>query len=70
MNHLCTMYEKGELFDLHEWVSPEALDIIIGALPLFEEPYVLKAIFEHFGEKFNYDEIRWAVAEFRRRQNA
>ncbi|HAD11614.1 MAG TPA: DNA helicase RecQ [Saprospirales bacterium] len=66
MNHLATMYERGELLDISLWVSPEPCDIIQGALPMFEEPYQLKPLYEHFSERFNYDEIRWAIADFRK----
>lgn len=65
-NHLATMYERGELFNIDQWISPEVCDIIQGALPLFEEPYQMKPIFEHFSERFTFDEIRWAVAAYRR----
>lgn len=68
MGHLATMYERGELIDLGQWVSPEECDIIQGALPLFEEPYQLKIIHEHFGERFNFDKIRFAIADYRRNQ--
>ncbi|MBK6995809.1 MAG: hypothetical protein IPH31_13080 [Lewinellaceae bacterium] len=47
------MYERGELLDISRWVSPEECDLIQGALSLFEEPYQMKAIHEHFGERFN-----------------
>lgn len=67
MNHLATMYECGELLDISRWVSPEECDIIQGALPLFEEPYQMKPIFEHFNERFDYDKIRWALASYRRK---
>jgi ATP-dependent DNA helicase RecQ len=66
MSHLATMYERGELVDINQWVMPEELDLIQGALSLFEEPYQLKPIFEHFNERFNYDKIRWAIADFKR----
>lgn len=66
VNHLATMYERGELFNIDQWISPEVCDIIQGALPLFEEPYQMKPIFEHFSERFTFDEIRWAVAAYRR----
>jgi ATP-dependent DNA helicase RecQ len=69
MSHLATMYERGELVDLNQWVRPEELDLIQGALSLFEEPYQLKVIYEHFNEKFNYDKIRWAIADFKRQHN-
>jgi ATP-dependent DNA helicase RecQ len=66
LSHLATMYERGEMLDIGQWVSPEECDIIQGALPLFEEPYVMKAIFEHFNERYNYDKIRFAIADYRR----
>jgi len=66
MGHLATMYERGELIDLSQWVSAEECDIIQGALSLFEEPYQMKVIHEHFGGRFNYDQIRFAIADFRR----
>jgi ATP-dependent DNA helicase RecQ len=69
LSHLATMYERGELLDLQKWVSPEECDIIQGALPLFEEPYQTKAIFEHFEARFSYDKIRFAIADFRRNQD-
>ncbi|MBV6439619.1 MAG: DNA helicase RecQ [Haliscomenobacteraceae bacterium CHB4] len=64
--HLAQMYERGETLDLDRWVSPEECDIIQGALPLFEEPYQMKAIYEHFNERYNYDKIRFAIADARR----
>ncbi len=69
VNHLATMYERGELMKVDQWVSAEACDLIQGALPLFEEPFQLKAIFEHFQERYHYDEIRWAIADYRRSRN-
>lgn len=68
MSHIATMYERGEMVDLSAWVGPEEMDIIQGALSLFEEPYQLKEIREHFNERFNYDEIRWSIADFRRKK--
>lgn len=68
MNHLATMYERGELIDIEQWLGAEECDVIQGALPLFEEPYVLKAIYEHFGGRFSYDQIRWAIADHRKKK--
>ncbi len=68
VSHLATMYERGELLDIGQWVSPEEMDIIQGALPLFEEPYLLKVIFEHFGGRFSHDAIRMSVADAKRRR--
>ncbi len=66
LSHLCTMYERGELVDYRSWISEEEMDIIKGALPLFEEPYVMKDIFEHFQQQYGYEKIRWAIADTRR----
>lgn len=68
MGHLATMYERGELLDIRQWVTAEECDFIQGALALFEEPFQLKSIYEHFGERYNYDKIRFAVADFRRKK--
>ncbi|MBN8678754.1 MAG: DNA helicase RecQ [Chitinophagales bacterium] len=67
INHLATMYERGELINIDQWVSPEECDIIQGALPLFTEPYQVKPIFEHFSERYSFDQIRWALADFRKK---
>jgi ATP-dependent DNA helicase RecQ len=66
VGHLASMYERGELLDIGQWVSPEECDMIQGALPLFEEPYPLRSIFDHFDGRFQIDKVRWAVAAFRR----
>lgn len=68
VGHLAAMYEKGENLDIGQWISPEAVDIICGALPLFQEPYKLADIFEHFGQQFSFDQIRMAIADFNRRR--
>ncbi len=65
-SHLATMYEGGEMLDLYDWIGPEELDLIQGALLLFREPYQVKEISEHFSDQFGYDKIRWAIADYRR----
>lgn len=67
VSHLAVMYERGELLDIRQWVTADECDYIQGALPLFQEPYQLKEIFEHFQQRFDYDKIRWAIADFRRK---
>ncbi len=67
-SHLATMYERGENLDIHQWVAPEEIDLIHGSLGLFEEPYSIKAIEEHFAQRFGPEKIRWALAEHKRRQ--
>ena len=68
ISHLAVMYERGEMIDIHQWASPEELDIIKGALPLFQEPYQMKDIFEHFNKRYDYDKIRWGIADWKRAQ--
>lgn len=65
-SHLCAMYERGEHVDFHHWLSDEEMDVIRGALPLFNEPYVLKDLYEHFHQQYSYEKIRWAIAAHRR----
>jgi ATP-dependent DNA helicase RecQ len=69
VGHLAFMYERGEYIDIYQWVSPEELDIISGALPLFPEPYKIGEIFEHFEQKFPYDKIKFAIADTIRRRD-
>ncbi len=66
IGHLATMFERGELLDIKQWVQPEQMDIIQGALSLFEEPYPVKEIFEHFGRKFSYPQIQFSIAHHRK----
>lgn len=64
--HLATMFERGELLEIRQWVLPEQMDIIQGALSLFSEPYPLKEIFEHFERKFSYAQIQFSIADYRK----
>ncbi len=66
MGHLAYCYEQGEDLPIEEWVGPEEIDVIVGALPLFEAPYKLTPLFEHFNQRFDFDKIRWALAAYRR----
>jgi ATP-dependent DNA helicase RecQ len=66
LGHLCNMYERGQELQINQWITPEELDIIRGALPLFTEPYAMKDIFEHFYQQYSFDKIRWAIAADRR----
>jgi len=68
VSHLATMYERGELVDISHWASPEALDLVQGALGMFEEPYQLKDIYEHFNQRFSYEAIRFAIADAKRKK--
>jgi ATP-dependent DNA helicase RecQ len=70
IEHLLTLYEKGEAIDLRHWVSPEETDLILGALPLFTPPYRLEDIFNHFAGRFSYDQIRCALAALHRKMAA
>lgn len=68
ISHLAILYERGELIDISRWATPETLDIVQGALPLFEEPYQLKDIYEHFNQRFTYEAIRFAIADAKRKK--
>lgn len=66
MGHLASLYERGEDIDVSPWASAEDIDMVLGALPLFEQPYQQKAIFEHFNERYTHDTIRFALAHLKR----
>jgi ATP-dependent DNA helicase RecQ len=66
-SHLSSMYELGESLDISRWIEPEECDVIQGALHLFEEPYQLRPIMDHFDGRYSFDKIRWAIADARRR---
>jgi ATP-dependent DNA helicase RecQ len=72
MGHLAEYYEKNDdgSLDINHFAAPEAIDLIVGALPLFAEPYRLRDIFDHFEEKFSFDTIRWALAYHKKQQKA
>lgn len=67
VGHLAHFYERGEVLDIGQWVSPEDLDVICGSLNLFSAPFKLTEIYEHFEHRFSFDEIRWAVADWNRK---
>jgi ATP-dependent DNA helicase RecQ len=62
-SHLSDMYAEGVELDIEAWISVEAIDQIQGALHMFQKPYVLKAIEEHFEGRYTVQEIRWAIAD-------
>ncbi|MBN8683821.1 MAG: DNA helicase RecQ [Chitinophagales bacterium] len=68
--HLATMYERGENLDIKQWVKPEEVDMIQGALPLFEEPYAISAIMEHFNQRYRYEQVRFAIAALKRNKTS
>lgn len=68
VSHLATVYERGAAVPIEKWVRPEEMDIIIGALPNFEKPYQLSLIFEHFEERYSYEQIRLSLAHAVRAQ--
>lgn len=68
--HLATLYETGDNLDLSAWVSAEALERIQHVLPQLPEPYTLSAIQEIVGEAYDFDQIRFAIADYRRQRRA
>jgi ATP-dependent DNA helicase RecQ len=60
--HLVILYEQGEPIDPFQFISAEELAEITNGLTVFEPPYKLRELYEFFGEMFDYDKIRWAIA--------
>ena len=67
--HLAETYSEGENMNLKEWVSPETTDQIRGALSLFEKPYQIRAIEEHFENRYTMSQIKWTLADVEREAN-
>jgi ATP-dependent DNA helicase RecQ len=61
--HLADIYAEGIDLDIHKWVSLEAIDQIQGALHMFQKPYAMKPIEEHFEGRYTLTEIRFALAD-------
>ena len=66
IGHLLNHYEKGEQIDLSRLILPEQMSEILKDLPNLEQPYKLKPLFEHFNGKYNYDQLRIALAYYYR----
>lgn len=67
-SHLAILYERGETLDLSAFVNPKEIETILNALKYLEKPVKLKAIFEYFDEKFDYHQIRFALAHQARQE--
>lgn len=67
LGHLATMYERGELIDIGQWLSPEEADLIQGAVPLFGPINQEKSLFDHFEGRFTLEKIRFAMADYARK---
>jgi ATP-dependent DNA helicase RecQ len=66
--HLADAYSEGADLNLQDWVSPEAMDQIAGALSLFQKPYTLRVIEEHFEQRYSHNEIKWTLAHLAREE--
>ncbi|MCS7035980.1 MAG: DNA helicase RecQ [Saprospiraceae bacterium] len=66
--HLAALYETGDNLDLSKWISAEALEHIQRVLPQLSEPYALSAVQELAGEQYHFDQIRFAIADYRRQR--
>ncbi len=69
LNHLMASYERGEAIDISLWLTEEARFDIERVLTSSSEPFALADIYERTGERYTYDQIRWAIADYRRRQH-
>ena len=67
-SHLIEEYQNGADLDIGRILSPEDIDLIGGALPLFESTPDLKPIYEHFKGHFSYEALRFALAYISRKR--
>jgi ATP-dependent DNA helicase RecQ len=68
--HLVQLYEQGEPIDPFQFITADELGEITNGLEVFEPPYKLRELYEFFGEMFNYDKIRWAIALYNKQKEA
>lgn len=67
-SHIAHLYEKGEAIDISFFVTPEEIQTIIKCFPYLRKPNTMKDIFEYFEGKYNYNQIRLAIAHQRKHQ--
>ncbi|HBH23806.1 MAG TPA: DNA helicase RecQ [Cytophagales bacterium] len=61
-SHLSYLYQKGENINIEQYLRPQAKEEIFAVLPQFDDYKTLKPIHEALEEKYEYYEIRLAVA--------
>jgi len=69
LSHIAYLYEKGEAVDISPYVSLQSAQTIVACLKYLEKPVRLKDIFEYHDGKFQYDQIRFALAYHKRQQH-
>ncbi len=62
MSHIALSYEKGEDLDIHALLPENDLQVILQSLKYLPDPCPLKTIFEYFNGKYDYGQIRLALA--------
>lgn len=62
LSHILQAYEKGEDIPLEALIPEETARTIADATRYLPSPPTLKSIFEYFDGKYNYDQIRMALA--------
>jgi ATP-dependent DNA helicase RecQ len=65
-SHIAHLYEKGESIDISFFVTQEELQTIIKSFPYLQKPNTMKDISEYFEGKYNYNQIRLAIAHQRK----
>jgi ATP-dependent DNA helicase RecQ len=65
-SHLAYHYEKDEPIAIHRYVSKEEVQRVFDVLPMLEQPYVLKEIFDSLKGEMPYEKIRLSLAYFSR----
>ena len=62
MSHIAMSYEKGEDLDISAILQENDLQLILQSLKYLPDPSPLKTIFEYFDGKYDYGQIRLALA--------
>lgn len=65
-SHLATLYEQGRDVDLSQFITDESLKKIITGIRQIGQTEQLKPLFEFFEEQIPYDQLRLAMAVYKR----
>ncbi|WP_420581350.1 DNA helicase RecQ [Reichenbachiella sp.] len=69
ISHIATLYEHGREIDIHQFITKESLEKISTGIDKTGQTEQLKPLFEYFDEKIPYDQLRLAMAVYKRQAN-
>ncbi|WP_422358576.1 DNA helicase RecQ [Reichenbachiella sp.] len=65
-SHIATLYEQGREVDISQFITEENLETIIAGIEKIGQTEQLKPLFEFFKEQIPYDQLRLAMAVYKK----